>query len=301
MRDVGGREPLRPEIDGLYDAFQHSRAEPGRAAAARPGRGARVRGARCATRRSTCSERSPLRGRRLVEHGFAFGMIVQHEQQHDETMLATHQLRAGAPVLHAPPPPAAAAPPRGRPRCWSRRGRSRWAPTPSRGRWTTSGPRTVVDLPAFRIDTAPVTNGAVRGVRRRRRLRRPALVERARAGRTGGEAGLVAPLFWERDGDGVVAAPVRRRSSRCRPTSRCCTSASTRPRPTRAGRASGCPPRRSGRRPPGSTRRPGRSRRYPWGDDEPDARAREPRPAPPAARPGRAPTRRARRRWACTS
>ncbi len=23
-------------------------------------------------------------------------MIVQHEQQHDETMLATHQLRAGA-------------------------------------------------------------------------------------------------------------------------------------------------------------------------------------------------------------
>ncbi|MDT7664478.1 MAG: gamma-glutamyl hercynylcysteine S-oxide synthase, partial [Pseudonocardiales bacterium] len=24
VRDVGGREPLRPEIDGLYDAFQHS-------------------------------------------------------------------------------------------------------------------------------------------------------------------------------------------------------------------------------------------------------------------------------------
>ena len=26
VRDVGGREPLRPEIDGLYDAFRHSRA-----------------------------------------------------------------------------------------------------------------------------------------------------------------------------------------------------------------------------------------------------------------------------------
>src|SRR5947209_19141493 len=26
VRDVGGRAPLRPEIDGLYDAFQHSRA-----------------------------------------------------------------------------------------------------------------------------------------------------------------------------------------------------------------------------------------------------------------------------------
>ncbi|HZD16374.1 MAG TPA: ergothioneine biosynthesis protein EgtB, partial [Pseudonocardiaceae bacterium] len=49
-------------------------------------------------------DRAPLEGRRLVEHGFAFGMIVQHEQQHDETMLATHQLRAGPAALHAPPP-----------------------------------------------------------------------------------------------------------------------------------------------------------------------------------------------------
>ena len=46
----------------------------------------------------------PLEGRRLVDHGFAFGMIVQHEQQHDETMLATHQLRVGPAALHAPAP-----------------------------------------------------------------------------------------------------------------------------------------------------------------------------------------------------
>ncbi len=45
-------------------------------------------------------------GRELVENAFAFGMIVQHEQQHDETMLATHQLRTGTPVLDAPAPPA---------------------------------------------------------------------------------------------------------------------------------------------------------------------------------------------------
>ena len=56
-------------------------------------------------------ERTPLEGRRLVDHGFAFGMIVQHEQQHDETMLATHQLRAGDPVLDTEPvPPSVAAP-----------------------------------------------------------------------------------------------------------------------------------------------------------------------------------------------
>src|SRR5690606_3789566 len=47
-------------------------------------------------------------GSRLLEGGFAFGMIAQHEQQHDETMLATHQLRVGPPVLSAPPPPAGA-------------------------------------------------------------------------------------------------------------------------------------------------------------------------------------------------
>ena len=99
---------------------------------------------------------SPLHGRRLTTDGFAFGMIVQHEQQHDETMLATHQLRAGAPVLSAPPPPP---------------GR----PLPARAALVPAGPFTmgtstepwaldnerpahVVDLPAFRIATAPVTN-----------------------------------------------------------------------------------------------------------------------------------------------
>ena len=27
VRDVGGREPLRPDIDDIYDAFQHARAD----------------------------------------------------------------------------------------------------------------------------------------------------------------------------------------------------------------------------------------------------------------------------------
>ena len=36
-------------------------------------------------------------------------MVAQHEVQHDETMLATHQLRSGPPVLSAPPPPPAPA------------------------------------------------------------------------------------------------------------------------------------------------------------------------------------------------
>ncbi|MBA2559698.1 MAG: ergothioneine biosynthesis protein EgtB, partial [Propionibacteriales bacterium] len=45
-------------------------------------------------------------GQPLLNGGFAFGMVAQHEQQHDETMLATHQLREGAAVLDADPPPS---------------------------------------------------------------------------------------------------------------------------------------------------------------------------------------------------
>ena len=58
---------------------------------------------------STCSRRPPSAARRLLTGAFAFGMIAQHEQQHDETMLITHQLRTGAPVLTAAAPPAAPA------------------------------------------------------------------------------------------------------------------------------------------------------------------------------------------------
>ena len=54
----------------------------------------------------------------------------------------------------------------------------------------------------------------------------------------------------------MAAPPLRRASSRCRPTSRCCTCAGTRPTPTPAGPAGGCRPRRSGRRRPATTRRP---------------------------------------------
>src|ERR1044072_2488049 len=45
--------------------------------------------------------------RSLLAAAFAFGMIAQHEQQHAETMLITHQLRRGPAALSAPPPPTA--------------------------------------------------------------------------------------------------------------------------------------------------------------------------------------------------
>jgi iron(II)-dependent oxidoreductase len=89
LRDVGGRDPILPEtVDRLYDAFRHPRADRPELPLLDPGQSRRyvadVRG-----RVSALLERTPLHGRRLLDRGFVFGMILQHEQQHDETMLAT--------------------------------------------------------------------------------------------------------------------------------------------------------------------------------------------------------------------
>ncbi|MGH3827506.1 MAG: ergothioneine biosynthesis protein EgtB [Pseudonocardiaceae bacterium] len=103
VRDVGGREAVRADIDDLYDAFKHPRRTRPALPLLDPTETRRYLGE---VRGEVLDvlERAPLAGRRLLEHGFAFGMIVQHEQQHDETMLATHQLRVGPAVLHAPAP-----------------------------------------------------------------------------------------------------------------------------------------------------------------------------------------------------
>ena len=76
-------------------------------------------------------------------------------------------------------------------------------------------------------------------------------------------------------------------SSRCPTTSRCSTSAGTRPTPTPAGPGAGCRPRPSGRRPPPGTRRPHASGASRGATRRPTDRARQPRPAPLPARPGR--------------
>src|SRR6266545_4510288 len=103
LRAVGGREPMHPEIDPLYDAFEHPRAQRPSLPLLPPAQArsyvSEVRG-----RVLDLLEHAPLAGRPLVADGFAFVMIAQHEQQHDETMLITHQLRSGPAALTAPDP-----------------------------------------------------------------------------------------------------------------------------------------------------------------------------------------------------
>src|SRR4051812_299546 len=105
VRDVGGREPVRQDIDELYDAVMHARADRPSLPLLGP---AEARQYVVEVRDKVLDVLDHVKfggDRELIDNGFAFGMIVQHEQQHDETMLATHQLRTGAPVLDAPAPP----------------------------------------------------------------------------------------------------------------------------------------------------------------------------------------------------
>ncbi|GAA2500069.1 ergothioneine biosynthesis protein EgtB [Streptomyces gobitricini] len=198
-RAVAGREALRPEIDPLYDAFEHPRATrpalPLLAPAEARAYASDVRG-----RILDVLERAPLEGGGpLVDAAFAFGMVAQHEQQHDETMLITHQLRRGPAALDAPEPPPGPG----------------TADLPAEvlvpgGPFTmgTSAEPWALDnerpaharvVPDFFIDTVPVTNGAYLafigdGGYRDERWWAPEGWAQIRA------HGIGAPLFWRREG-----------------------------------------------------------------------------------------------------
>ena len=198
VRDVGGREPLRADLDDIYDAFQTPRADRPALPMLGP---AEARGYVREVRDKAFDvlAKTPLEGSRLVEHAFAFGMIVQHEQQHDETMLATHQLRTGAPVLHAPPPPRADRPlpaevlvPAGP-----------FTMGTSTEPWALDNerPAHTVHVDAFFLDTVPVTNGSYERFIAAGGYDNPKYWSEAGwAYRT--EANVIAPRFWERDGAG---------------------------------------------------------------------------------------------------
>ncbi|MEW2130987.1 ergothioneine biosynthesis protein EgtB [Streptomyces sp. NPDC005435] len=197
LRAVGGREAMRPEIDGLYDAFEHPRSERPSLPLLAPEE-ARAYAAEVRGRVLDLLEGATFEGDRLTESGFAFGMIAQHEQQHDETMLITHQLRTGPQALTAPDPDPA--PPFTGPAEVLVPGGPFTMGT-STEPWALDNERPAHprEVAPYWIDTAPVTNAAYR-----------AFIEDGGYGteRWWSPEGwahirrhsVEAPLYWHRDG-----------------------------------------------------------------------------------------------------
>ncbi len=201
VRELGRREPIDSRYADIYDAFVHPRSERPSLPLLRP---AEARAYLEAVRERARQILDAIEfdpSDRLLADGFVYGMVIQHEHQHVETMLATLQLRRDGvyPEHGASSPPGAA------------------RPSPSEARIAAGGfvmgtadqpwaydnerPSHEIELPEFWIDTDPATNAAY--------------LEFVAAGGYGDKrvwseagwewrqkAGLEHPEFWERDADG---------------------------------------------------------------------------------------------------
>ncbi|MEB3982783.1 ergothioneine biosynthesis protein EgtB [Mycobacterium sp. 663a-19] len=199
LRGGDPRRPgmLPPAVEGLYDAFEHSRASRADLPLLSPERARSY----CRTVRSAALDALDALPDDHDDAAFTYAMVVSHENQHDETMLQALNLRTGAPLL-----PDGRALPAGRPGV---AGTSVLVPGGAFVQGVDAAaepysldnerPAHVVDVPAFRIGRVPVTNGEWRhfvddgGYHRSRWWSARGWQHRRRAG-------LTAPQFWSADG-----------------------------------------------------------------------------------------------------
>ena len=200
LRNVKGDPPISHRHDQVYDAFRHERSGRSGPPSLRPA-AARAYAEDVRTRVLDALEHLDLDApNALLRRGFVFGLVIQNELRHQETMLQTLQLRTGLEY----PVPEASAPDR--------------APTGPAEIHVPAGSFVLgavdepwaydnelvaheVELRPFWIDRAPVTNGQfARFVKdkgyRSKRLWAPGGWEwREREG-------ISAPLYWEQGKDG---------------------------------------------------------------------------------------------------
>jgi iron(II)-dependent oxidoreductase len=188
-------------FDDLYDAFQHPRRERATLPILGPDQ-ARAYAHDVRARVLDVLDGLVLDERPLSRHGFVYGMVIQHEHQHQETMLATidlmdrpypHQTSrgrrpcvaapdcSGSPEVHLPGGPFVMG-----------TDTEPWA-------YDNERPAHLVDVAPFRIDRTPVTNDAYRAFVDDGGYDEPSWWSTAGwAWRN--EAQLVAPEGWRREG-----------------------------------------------------------------------------------------------------
>ena len=195
LRTVGGAAPIPDVHDHVYDAFRRERQNGAKLPTLSPNA---VRAYALDVRERTLAllERIDFDAPDvLVRRGFVFGLVLQNEQQSQEAMLETIQGRTsseypvvdGAAPDRAPSGPAEITVPGGAFTLGAQY--EPWA-------YDNELEAHEVDLPAFRIDRAPVTNGEFaafvddRGYRTHKHWSEAGLAWRE-------QAAIRAPLYWE--------------------------------------------------------------------------------------------------------
>ncbi len=203
LRALVDAPPTDARFDDLYDAFRHPRRERATLPILGPDE-ARLYAKDVRQRALDVLDHLVLDDRPLAHDAFVYGMVAQHEHQHQETMLATINLmdrpypdrrdrvsRGSSPAEVINAPAEVRLP--GGPFVLGT-DTEPWA-------YDNERPAHLVDVGPFRIDRTPVTNGAYQtfvddgGYDDRRVWSAPGWAWRH-------EARLTAPGGWHRDGDG---------------------------------------------------------------------------------------------------
>ena len=201
-RNLTGRIEFS-EMPGLYNPFEHPRRV--RGTLALPGLGeARETMDEIRTRALARLETADFRnGPRLVLDGYAYRMVLQHEYQHDETILQTLQLKRGSPYrpVERRPLPAPTDTHRPGEMVFFPGGSVELGTNDRSAAYDNERPRHRVNIEPFWIDVTPVTNGQflefveAGGYRRRELWSDEGWHWLA-------EADVVAPKHWEKTLEG---------------------------------------------------------------------------------------------------
>ncbi len=200
LRNLKGDPPLSSLHDEVYDAFRHERSSRSELPLLRPA-AARAYAADVRERVLDALEHIDLdQPNALLSRGFVFGLVIQHELQHQETMLQTLQLRRGGeyPVPDGPAPDRA---PDGPAELHVPEGSFVLGAVDEPWAYDNELVAHEVELRPFWIDRTPVTNGdfekfvADQGYRSRKLWSAEGWEWREREQATG-------PLYWEKGKEG---------------------------------------------------------------------------------------------------